>query len=370
MADARRGKMADDFNSIKSELEKLKKNVEELSAIKNNISERYDKLKNEVDVLLSTAFCSPDTWSKAQANQADIIKKVREELPNNLKILNQANSELTIAISESWIVTGGGIVVLIALIVFYITLHYKSTIPSYDKNKTTEFFSNIGTVKAALTKSQVNPQEIISALMKFSDKDTDVLTSEFKERISFLKGLSSTFSASDSQSVKADKTKPTTHKKADAPPLAQTDQRVVVIKEEIEKIDKEAKALSKNDGFFWITGYWKWLEIVFWGEFGVIVGILAWVCTQAEGGKYTKGMFKREIYWYLTEIFIGPIIVIAVFFLLKQFIGVIMTGITEEDIRGSIYLTLGISFTLGLFIRRTLGIFNIIKDKLPLPLIS
>ena len=41
--------------------------------------------------------------------------------------------------------------------------------------------------------------------------------------------------------------------------------------------------------------------------------------------------------------------------------------ITEEEIRGSIYLTLGISLTLGLYIRRTLGIFDFIKDKLPLP---
>jgi hypothetical protein len=359
--------MADDFNSAKGELEKLKKNVGGLSAIKSKISERYDKLKNEVDVLLNTALSSPDAWSKAQANQADIIKKIREELPDNLKMLNQANSDLTIATRESWIITGAGIVVLIALIALYITLHYSSTIPSYDKNKTKEFFSNIGTVKATLAKSQVNPQEIISALMKFSDKDTDMLTSEFKERISFLKGFSSTFSATDNQSVKANKTKPTAHKNADASPLAQTDQRVVVIKEEIEKIDKEAKALSKNDGFFWITGYWKWLEIVFWGEFGVIVGILAWVCTQAEGGKYTKGMFERERYWYLAEVAIGPIVVIAVFFLLKQFIGTIITGITEEDVRGSIYMTLGISFALGLFIRRTLGIFNVIKDKLPLP---
>jgi len=78
-------------------------------------------------------------------------------------------------------------------------------------------------------------------------------------------------------------------------------------------------------------------------------------------------MFEDEIYWYLVEIIMGPIVVIAVFFLLKQFIGALMSGVSEEDVKGSIYMTLGVSFTLGLFIRRTLGIFNYIKDKLPLP---
>lgn len=139
------------------------------------------------------------------------------------------------------------------------------------------------------------------------------------------------------------------------------------IKEGIEKLEKDATGFSKNDGFFWVFGYWRWLEILFWGEFGVIVGILAWVSTQLAAGKYTKLVFHYEKYWYLTEIFIGPIVVVSAFFLLKQFIGTLITGVTEEEVRGSIYLTLGVSFTLGYFIRRTLGIFDFIKNKLPLP---
>ncbi len=340
--------MADDFDGIKGELERLKRNVEDLSDIKDKVSERYDSLKNEVDKLLNTVLSSSDAWSKDQACQADIIRKVRDELPAKLDMLRLANSELSIATRELWIINVAAIVFLIALTAFYIKLHCNPNIPSYDKNKTQEFYSNIGTIKATLAKLEVNPQEISCALGEFPDDPTNILTSEFKERISFLKGFSSTLQ--------------------DAPnPLTQTDQRVVVIKDEIEKIDKEARALSKNDGFFWITGYWKWLEIVFWGEFGVVVGILVWVCTQAEGGKFTKGVFKREIYWYLAEVVIGPIVIIAAFFLLKQTIGTVLMGITEEEVRGSIYLTLGVSFTLGLFIRRTLGIFNFIKDKLPLP---
>ncbi|MCR4320012.1 MAG: hypothetical protein NUV74_06705 [Candidatus Brocadiaceae bacterium] len=145
------------------------------------------------------------------------------------------------------------------------------------------------------------------------------------------------------------------------------DQLKITIKEGIEKLEKDATGFSKNDGFFWVFGYWRWLEILFWGEFGVIVGILAWVSTQLAARKYTKLVFHYEKYWYLTEIFIGPIVVVSAFFLLKQFIGILITGVTEEEVRGSIYLTLGVSFTLGYFIRRTLGIFDFIKNKLPLP---
>lgn len=99
----------------------------------------------------------------------------------------------------------------------------------------------------------------------------------------------------------------------------------------------------------------------------MIVGILAWICTQAEVGGYTKGKYEKELPWYIAEMVMGPVIVVAVFFLLKQFVGTFIAGVAEEDVRSSIYLTLGISFALGLFIRRTLGVFNFIKDKLPLP---
>jgi len=69
----------------------------------------------------------------------------------------------------------------------------------------------------------------------------------------------------------------------------------------------------------------------------------------------------------MTEAVIGPVVVVAVFFLLKQLTGTLLSGFAEEEVKGSIYVALGLSFTLGLFIRRTLGIFDFIKDKLPLP---
>lgn len=69
----------------------------------------------------------------------------------------------------------------------------------------------------------------------------------------------------------------------------------------------------------------------------------------------------------MTEVFLGPIVVVAVFFLLKQFISTLIEGVTFEEVRGSVYMTLGVSFALGLYIRRTLGVFDFIKKKLPLP---
>jgi len=85
--------------------------------------------------------------------------------------------------------------------------------------------------------------------------------------------------------------------------------------------------------------------------------------------KYTLEVHRKERCWYLTEVLIGPVVVMAVFLLLKQSASVILSGIVTPEFSGaevSIYFTMGLSFVLGYFIRRTLGIFDAIKDKLPL----
>lgn len=276
-----------------------------------------------------------------------------------------------IAKKELGLVTIVGIALLIVLVTVYVMLHYNKKSPSYDKDNANVFFLNLGKVRAAVLNSEIRMECIEDAIRNFPDGEKDALTSEFKYRISFLKGYVSKLVEFQNKTAPCFKVN-TSHSsaqsgKAGSLSITSTDQRVVIIKDEIDKIEKEARALSRNDGFFWISGYWKWLEIVFWGEFGVIIGILAWVSSQVEKGKYSKEIYENEKYWYIVEIFMGPIVVIAVFFLLKQVIGALMTGITEEDIRGSIYMTLGVSFTLGLFIRRTLGIFDYFKNKFPLP---
>ena len=41
-------------------------------------------------------------------------------------------------------------------------------------------------------------------------------------------------------------------------------------------------------------------------------------------------MYEREAPWYIAEVVIGPIIVVAAFFLLRQFVGTFMTGLQKK----------------------------------------
>lgn len=381
--------MADMFDELRKETDKLKKEIDDLNALIGGynieLTSKCDDILKEIDELMYSSLASAANWEKSKELQPNIIRKVNESLPDRIKgikeSLEQASTGLVIGLKEARYVVLTGIILLILITGIYISLHYCPKIPSYDNKIAADFFYTMGKVKASLLRPEIVPADTAAALDELKAGD-DALTSEFYEEVSYLKGFSSTFtinrktSNEDEKIGNPQKTGNTNDKKSspdekktsiDEIKILQTDQRVVEIKEGIERIEKRARRLAQNDGFFWITGYWRWLEIIFWGEFGVIIGILVWVSTQVEAGKYTKLMYDKEKYWYITEIVAGPIIVAAVFFLLKQFIGTVMQGITEEEVRGSIYLTLGISFTLGLYIRRTLGIFDFIKEKLPLP---
>lgn len=326
-----------------------------------------------------------------------------------------------IGVKEAKWVTIIGCALLSSIGGTYIWLHTYMKYPSYRKEDTKTFFKSIGKIKSALTnpdvthlneikvissesnnsaQDQPKPGDFTQNKPKSSEKTEDInsynaLSLELFERVNILNGFIFTFNEicgsntvnlaikdklkktisniyGTSSTNSADKELRLEKEINDILGTATVNSEVKgelkkTIKEGIEKLEKDATGFSKNDGFFWVFGYWRWLEILFWGEFGVIVGILAWVSTQLAAGKYTKLVFHYEKYWYLTEIFIGPIVVVSAFFLLKQFIGTLITGVTEEEVRGSIYLTLGVSFTLGYFIRRTLGIFDFIKNKLPLP---
>ncbi|MBI2472002.1 MAG: hypothetical protein HYV59_12295 [Planctomycetes bacterium] len=345
-----------------------------------------DRLGVELNNLLAGPLASKQAW-EMDPGKTDVIKKIRKELPDRSETINdsieQVGNVLVIDTKKPKRLTIIGITILLLMIGGYIALHIYIENPTYKKETGKKLFKAIGILKASILNSDVKldeiPQDFSDCSILRDKVDTtkaklgekpqnspvqnqskqnstdsdnkerdDALTLEFAERISLINGFISAFNK-------------------DTGTVTVRSQIVSIIKEEIEKIEKDAVGFSKNDGFFWIAGFWRWLEILFWGEFGVIVGVLVWVCTQAEAGKYTKGMYDREKSWYIAEIVTGPIIVVAVFFLLRQFVGAFMTGIAEEEVRGSIYLTLGISFALGLFIRRTLGIFDYIKEKLPLP---
>lgn len=347
--------MADLFNDLKKKAEELKKETSSLKTLAGeyctNMTSRCEVVEKEIDKLLVTSLASSGEWDKVKDSHADIIKNVEERLPAKIqtikKSIDQASRGLAVGTKEARKVVLLGISFLILISTFYILLHYCPKIPSYSKVDASRFFEAIGKAKAAVVREEVNGGDVVKAIegLKIGD---DVLTLEFSETVHYLKGYVPTFGSGEKLQT-------------------QKDQRLVEIRKAIEDMEKSAKGLAKNDGFFWVTRYWKWLEIVFWGEFGVIVGILVWVSTQVQAGRYTRMTYEEEKYWYLTEVFIGPIVVAAVFFLLKQFVGTLIEGITEEEVRGSVYTTLGISFTLGLFLRRTLGIFNVIKDRLPLP---
>ncbi|MFA5924574.1 MAG: hypothetical protein WC856_25350 [Methylococcaceae bacterium] len=371
--------MQDDYKSIKEALDKLRETVEELTGKKKlqynkTISERCDGLKNDGQAV-KDAFPQEVDWPNAP-NKAETIRMVKEELPFRAKMLDesmrQAAEGLVVARKEACGVVVVGTLLLIVFAAIYVSIHACAKDPKYDKKIAGEFFNSIGKVKGVLLKPDVtfiDVRNAINALPSASPvkegttvtAKEDLLTAQFRERISYLKGFAETFENSEGRSADAqDKT-------GKQPPFTSSDQRIALLKEEIDKIEKDARILSAKDEFFWFWGFWRWLEILFWGEFGVITSILVWVSTQTECGKYTMASYNREKYWYITEVIVGPFVIIAAFFLLKQFIATILGGITEEDVSGSIYLTLGISFVLGLFIRRTFGIFDAIKDNLPLP---
>lgn len=387
----------DELANLKENLNKHKKDVDDLGknidTLKSSMVDKHTKYLEEIKAL--TALI------EGLQNQTDIniIKQGIEVIADKINTIKHSvdfvRKALVIGVKEAKWVTIIGCALLSAIGGTYIWLHTYIKHPSYKKEDTKNFFKSIGNIKSALTNPDVTHLGEIKLISSDDINSYNALSLALFERLNILNGFIFTFneicgSNTVNLAIK-DKLKKTISNIYGTSSTNSADKELRLekeindilgtstvnsevkgelkktIKEGIEKLEKDAMGFSKNDGFFWVFGYWRWLEILFWGEFGVIVGILAWVSTQLAAEKYTKRVFHYEKYWYLTEIFIGPIVVVSAFFLLKQFIGTLITGVTEEDVRGSIYLTLGVSFTLGYFIRRTLGIFDFIKNKLPLP---
>ncbi len=371
-------------NDVIAQNEKLKTVNQNYDAFKNTMALKLKELGEKIDTLLNNPLSSKEEWEKYQ-NKDDVIKKVYHDLSDEAettkdKIEQAVNLMVADTKIPKWLAIIG-IFILLSMVGSYIVLHKYIDAPTYKKESGEKLFKTIGKLKAHLSNSDLKPNDIPEILQTFSNcndpvakievssndsqrkekstevtgvatvRSRDALTFVFAERISSLNGFISV--------VKAGTTTGTSS--------ANAKNQIDKIREELEKIEKDALAFSKNDGFFWIVGFWRWLEIAFWAEFGVIAGILVWICTKAEEGTFTKGRYEKELPWYIAEMAIGPIVVVAVFFLLRQTVGTLIAGVAEEDVQSSIFLTLGISFTLGFFIRRTLGIFNFIKDKLPLP---
>ncbi|OQY99060.1 MAG: hypothetical protein B6D35_10370 [Candidatus Brocadia sp. UTAMX2] len=383
--------MAVEFEVLNAEGKRLQEGITVQLKKLETVSLNYDEFKkntettlkdlgDKIDALLKGPLLSKDAWD-THPQQDDVIRKVRNDLHDNLETRKVGIERVVnLLVPDAKIpkrLTIIGITILLLMIGGYVALHKYIDTPTYKKENGEKLFAAIGKLKAHILNPEVKLNDMpdlpdfnpLTAKKGQSSNDPekkekgneatgpatapsqDAWAFVFAERISSFNGFVSVVKTG------------TTTGTGSVILKSQVDK----MKEELEKIEKDALIFSKNDGFFWITGYWRWLEIVFWGEFGVIVGILAWICTQAEVGGYTKGKYEKELPWYIAEMVMGPVIVVAVFFLLRQFVGTFIAGVAEEDVRSSIYLTLGISFALGLFIRRTLGVFNFIKDKLPLP---
>ncbi len=377
--------MTDSYESIKTELDGLKKRLDDyaeeyfmiVARISENQGNIFDSIKEKInnqnqafkEIYSEEGFSSKDQWEKLSADRRqEIINQVRKKLPAGLKDVHKSLQRIKNAQPEARAVIIVGIILLVLLVVVYLRIHDTKKIVFYNNKAEAVFFNNLGQIKAELSKPHVEMKNVNRQLQHFFESkvanDKLFLSVAFSKKIAFLQGSAASFTE-DSNNKKGNVD--TDNKKNKVFVNNQTDQRIVTLKSAIDKMVKEADAFSEDAGYFWLVGCWRWLEVIFWGEFGVLVGILAWVSRKVENGEFTKERFDNEVLWYLTEVFIGPIVIVAAFFLLNQFIGTMMSGVSAEDVRMSIYITLGLSFTLGLFLRRTLGIFDSIKNKLPLP---
>jgi len=107
--------------------------------------------------------------------------------------------------------------------------------------------------------------------------------------------------------------------------------------------------------YFWMEIPGRWFEIAWWAEFGTLVGVLFYLAMCLG-----KGVFRpEEVSMILTEIAVAPIVACVVFFLLNY------TGIaTFNTGESSVVATIGFAFILGFAIRRTVGLLDVIKNKL------
>ena len=350
--------------------EGLKTRRKELQQLYNDytstLKKQHDDWNGAIDALVQPATDFNDAWDKASPERrTEMANQIGGELPERADELEAILRQLRNAPDKAWRVIGSCITMLVILSACYLYLHitYRTTFNDVDVRE--QLFTELGTIKREFQSTQPDWKRIHNAVSDLpSPRQTkDLLVAELDTRLSLLRGM---LRMEPVAPKKEEKTGDKKENSASGQPAAES-QPVKDLADVVNKLEKDATALAGNDGFFWVGGGWRWLEIVFWGEFGVLVGILVWVSGRASKALYTNDMYTREQYWYLAEVFIGPIVVVAVFFLLRQFVTVILTGVTEAEVRASIYLTLGISFTLGLFVRRTLGIFNVIKSKLPLP---
>jgi hypothetical protein len=111
---------------------------------------------------------------------------------------------------------------------------------------------------------------------------------------------------------------------------------------------------AQRRGFFWSDRVWRWFEIAWWAEIGVLVGILFYMA-----GLLGEGRFEPEkSAMFVAEAVIAPVVVPVIFFLL-MLTGLIATAPTATSLAGQ----LGVAFVIGFAVRRTVGLLDTVKKK-------
>lgn len=138
----------------------------------------------------------------------------------------------------------------------------------------------------------------------------------------------------------------------------------MIIPESIETLTAviEKEIVSSKSSFFWTSSPLKWLEVIFFSWFGVLVNIIFRV-SQTLWGESSK---KEEIRSYLGWIVYAPAIALIFMFVMSFRIGIFTQDklIFGIDIsRGPVEIILVISFILGFFSRWILEMVELIKDR-------
>jgi hypothetical protein len=286
-------------------------------------------------------------------NKPGIVKIITHKPDTLALIADTSHSKKSDSVNKSGIVK-----VIPQKIAINFSKKRKETIDQVkDRNK---FFRLLGAANSSLSGQKPNFLSAETALDSISFYLSDPLVREYCGKIAYLGGLCTSQRCKTIQ----DTLKP---KQPDSPSVDLV--LAIQIKTDLTEIYKEAILVERDDRYFWAVGSKRWKEIYFWALFGIFAGILRWISASKEAGAYSMGRLNREWPWYITEIIIGPFVVISVFFIAGKATASLIEGITESEIKTSIYLTMGLAFVLGFYIRRTIELLltfaNYLKFKSP-----
>lgn len=326
--------MLKDCERIVNRLESVKQEDESLSEMLNSAKDNLKKLKSAMK--FKDDSLDKEDWDKKQEKEKiDIYMKLNNTF-RDLKTLNR--KEIKCGIAIFFLAS-----VLFAFIIYvYLAEHGKYSAKSGPEQKVSSLV--IVDIESIFI--------IMEDRMELFNQGKEKLKKEekisFREQFEKLKSIITKDPLEQRLSFKVKKALGTLEGE-----IAMRKVKKETLNECRKLLEAEIESLSTK--YFWTDAPRKWLEIVFWSLFGIMVGILYHIA-----GSLGSGIFNTsEITMMATEIIITPPVVVIVFFLFP------LTGITNfNPTETSILTTLGISFILGFSIRRTVGLLDNIKKRL------